>query len=128
MTKTFYKLEVIPEGQFHATVKNYELSSTSDGKTTFLCITFSVKHHEKRFEVQKYFIVNPGRNQKIYQFIREMGFLHKNNKVSYDELIGAECSVDLYYNSDGKLIVGDVEPIEEDPDDDVDFTDEEDEE
>ena len=124
MTKKFYKIEVIPEGQFNATITNYDLSTTADDRTTFLCLTLNVKHLEKSFEVQKYFIVNTGRNQKLYQFIRAMGILRKGDKVSYDELINTECSVDLYYNSDGKMVVGDIEPAE---DEDVDFTDEDEE-
>lgn len=127
MTKKYYKLEVIPEGTFNATITNYDLSTTSDDKTTFLCLTLSVRHNQESFEVQKYFIVNKCRNQKLYQFVQDMGILQKKgNRVSYDELINASCSVDLYYNSDGKLVVGDIEPAEDDPDD-VDFTDEDEE-
>lgn len=127
MTKKYYKLEVIPEGTFNAIITNYDLSTTADDKTTFLCLTLSIEHNQDCFEVQKYFIVNKTRNQKLYQFVRDMGILQKKgNRVSYDELINASCSVDLYYNSDGKLVVGDIEPAEDDPDD-VDFTDEDEE-
>ena len=121
MNKKFYKLDIIPEGKFHAIIKDYTLSSTPDNKTTFLCLTLYVRHNEDSFEVNKYFVVDKGRNRKLYEFIREMGFLHKHNKVSYDELLNSECIIDLYYNSDGKLIVGDIEPAE---DDDLDFTEE----
>lgn len=123
MSKKFYKLEVIPEGTFDATIVDYDLSTTSDERTTFLCLTLDVRHYEKSFEVQKYFIVDTGRNQKLYQFIRAMGILRKGNKVSYDELINAKCSIEIYYNSDGKMVVGDIQPAE---DDDVDFGEDED--
>lgn len=110
MRITLKKSELTP-GVYLGYVEKITGSKAQNG-TNFINLQFVLEdENEETFKLTKSFVRNFGKNQKLIEFVEELGILESDDTVELEEIKEFDFDVTVSSDQSGKLFISNLEPI-----------------
>lgn len=86
--------------------------SKAQNGTKFITLHLILEdEREKTFRLEKSFVRNLGKNQKLIQFVEELGILQPDDTVELEEIKDFDFDVTVSSDQNGKMYISNLEPI-----------------